>query len=305
VVRWAGYVLAGIVGLLAIAALAVYGLSESKIQARFETPAPTIAASTDPALIMRGERLVHTILVCTHCHGENLAGNVVVDDPAFGAAYGANLTSGQGGIGGLRSDAELARAIRSGVRGDGHSMLVMPVEDYNDLSAEDLTAVVSYLRSLPPVDNQVPPTTLGPLGRLLLAADLAKLRSADQVPQDHPVPPAIPEGVTVEYGRYLARLVHGLPRRDPLRRADPRRATEHPGADQHHARRPGDGLERRRLGTAAARRARPGRAADQPVHALRELRKHDRRGDTGAGAVPEERSGQGVRWAIERWTSIR
>jgi mono/diheme cytochrome c family protein len=205
VVRWAGYLLGGLVGLVALAAAGIYISSEINLNRQIATPAPAIVASTDPAVILRGEHLVHSVLVCTHCHGENLAGAVVVDDPAVGTAYGSNLTTGLGGIAGERTDGELARAIRHGVRGDGRSMVVMPVGDYVGLSEPDLTAVVSYIRSLPPVDNQPPPVSLGPVGRVLAATGVVKVLSADQVPQDMPVPAAVPQGVTPEYGRYLAR----------------------------------------------------------------------------------------------------
>jgi mono/diheme cytochrome c family protein len=203
--RWLGYILGGLVGLLAVAAAGVYVVSEVKVNQAVDTALPNIVATTDPAIIMRGEHLVHSVLVCTHCHGENLDGGVVIDDPLVGTAYGPNLTTGSGGIGGARSDAELARAITHGVRADGRSMLVMPVEDYHELSEPDLRAVVSYIRSVPPVDNQVPPVTLGPLGRVLAATGAVELRSAGMVAQADGFGPTIPEGVTPEYGRYLAR----------------------------------------------------------------------------------------------------
>lgn len=203
--RWAGFILGGLVALVALAAIGVYVASEVKINQAVDTPAPNIVASRDPAVIMRGQHLVHAVLVCTHCHGENLAGAMVLDDPLVGAAYGPNLTTGRGGIAGQRSDGELARAITHGVRGDGRSMLVMPVEDYHHLSEPDLTAVVSYIRSLPPVDNVVPAGRLGPLGRVLVGTGAVDFRSASMVSQADGVGPTVPAGVTPEYGRYLAR----------------------------------------------------------------------------------------------------
>jgi mono/diheme cytochrome c family protein/cytochrome c5 len=203
--RWLGYLAGGLVALVALGAAGVYIASEVRLAQTYSTPEPSIVASTDPAVVLRGERLVHTMLVCTHCHGENLAGGMVIDDPAIGRVYGPNLTSGRGGIGSQRTDGQLARAIRNGVRGDGHSMLIMPVEDYVELGAPDLTAVVSYVRSVPPVDSQPPALALGPVGRLLIGANLAPVLSATTVEQGGAIPPVVPAGVTVEYGRYLAR----------------------------------------------------------------------------------------------------
>ena len=203
--RWAGYILGGLVALVALAAIGVSIASEVKINQAVDTPAPNIVASSDPAVIMRGQHLVHSVLVCTHCHGENLAGAMVIDDPMVGTVYGANLTTGRGGVGAARSDGELARAVTHGVLGYGRSMLVMPVEDYHHLSEPDLSAVVSYIRSVPPVDNEVPALRLGPLGRALVGSGAVDFRSASMVSQADGVGPTVPAGVTPEYGRYLTR----------------------------------------------------------------------------------------------------
>ena len=49
----------------------------------------------------------------------------------------------------------------SGKGRDGHSlMLAMPYDQYNALSVEDAAAIVSYLRSLPPLSSVTPPRKL-------------------------------------------------------------------------------------------------------------------------------------------------
>ena len=42
------------------------------------------------------------------------------------------------------------RAIRHGVKPDGRAALVMPSEDYNRLSDDDLGALIAHLRQMPP-----------------------------------------------------------------------------------------------------------------------------------------------------------
>jgi hypothetical protein len=44
----------------------------------------------------------------------------------------------------------------------------MPSSTWYHLSDEDLGVLIAYLKSLPPVDNELPKTDLGPLGRVML-----------------------------------------------------------------------------------------------------------------------------------------
>ena len=75
----------------------------------------------------------------------------------FGVFYSSNLTPDvETGIG-RRTDGELARILRNGVRADGRA--AFPLMEYQHLSDEDLAAVISYLRSQPPVRTQVPITS--------------------------------------------------------------------------------------------------------------------------------------------------
>lgn len=84
----------------------------------------------------------------------------------------------------------------------------MPVRIFYYLSDEDLGALIAYLKSLPPVDSDLPRTSLGPVGRVMLAlGQLPPPAVPDVIDIDHYGPrPVAPEpGVTVEYGEYLAR----------------------------------------------------------------------------------------------------
>jgi mono/diheme cytochrome c family protein len=127
----------------------------------------------------------------------------------------ANLTSGAGGVGATNSDEDWVRAIRHGVGHDGRGLALMPSSTFYYLSDEDLGALIAYLKSLPPVDNAMPPTDLGPLGRIMLPlGQLPESVIPDVTVIDHDAPrPVAPEpGVTVEYGQYLATtctLCHG------------------------------------------------------------------------------------------------
>jgi mono/diheme cytochrome c family protein len=206
VLRWIGIVLGGLVGLLLIAALALYVVGGGRIDKTYTIAAEMVAVPTDQASIERGRHLAVAINKCADCHGITMGGSVFLDvtAPPLFRAVAPNLTRGQGGVGDQLSDADFARAIRHGVGPDGRALLVMPAEDYAPMSDADVGAVIAYIRSLPPVDSQLPASEIRPLGRILLAAGQLPPFSAEVI--DHAaaretVPPA---GVTPEYGRYLA-----------------------------------------------------------------------------------------------------
>jgi mono/diheme cytochrome c family protein len=81
------------------------------------------------------------------------------------------------------NDRELARAIREGISRDGRTLIGMPTEEYSIISDEDLVSIVVYLRSIDPVHNALPKTSVPPemqktiqrvsLGTPVLAADLS------------------------------------------------------------------------------------------------------------------------------------
>ena len=87
---------------------------------------------------------------------------------------------------------------------------MMPARVFYYLSDEDLGALIAYLKTLPPVDNEMPPLNLGPLGRLMLVlGELPpEFTTPDATVIDHGGPrPVTPEpGVTVEYGEYLTHV---------------------------------------------------------------------------------------------------
>lgn len=77
----------------------------------------------------------------------------------YGDVISANLTPDSAtGIGRLTDD-QLRAAITTGTRRDGSRMLPfpMPWTSFANLTPEDLNAIITYLRSLPPVVNRIPP----------------------------------------------------------------------------------------------------------------------------------------------------
>jgi mono/diheme cytochrome c family protein len=206
VLKIIGSILAVLLGLVIVVAAVVYFVSESKFNKTYEVPTPALAASTDPAVIERGRHLATTVSVCVDCHTESLGGQVFVDDPALGRIIALNLTKGQNGIGNELSDADIARVLRYGVKPDGTSVKIMPSDDYQHLSDEDLIAIISYVRSVPPVDSNLPATQLGPVGRILVAAGQLPILIAENTDHASTGVTAPPAGVTADYGHYMMHI---------------------------------------------------------------------------------------------------
>jgi hypothetical protein len=120
----------------------------------------------------------------------NELGGFMVEKSDLFEAWAPNITPG-GRVSGW-SDAELAKAIREGIRPDGTVIgPPMPIGLYRGLSDDDLMSMVMFLRTVDASDNVVPASTYN-----------IPLPPAYGPPIDTVV--AVPEGVTVEYGAYLA-----------------------------------------------------------------------------------------------------
>lgn len=188
-------------GAIALAAASIAGLTGRTLARRFTVAPAAIVIPDDSASRERGHHLATAIGKCTDCHGEDLGG-VYMEMGPLGAFPAANLTSGRGGA--QRTDADWVRAIRHGVAADGRPLVFMPSTVYASLSAADLGAVIAWVKSMPPVDRELPPLRIGPIGRLLIAKNPGRLVAATVLDHAAPVPADTPAGATPEYGRYLA-----------------------------------------------------------------------------------------------------
>ena len=214
--KWIGIVLGSLIGLLVLAFVVLYTIGTvewNKMHGQYDVPVEAVTVPTDADSIERGKH-VAIIHMCGGCHNDDFSG---VSDSAPGLITVAipNLTAGAGGVGATNTDEDCVRAIRHGIGNDKRPLLLMPSSFWYYLSDEDLGALIAYLKSVPPVDNELPKTELGPLGRVFLALGLLPPEiNPNYFSIDHNAPrPAMPPaGVTTEYGLYLARtcmLCHG------------------------------------------------------------------------------------------------
>lgn len=193
-----------------VAGVSLYVASRQNL--RFDAPYPAVEASTDSTVIARGSYVVRMVANCYMCHGDTtrraaaLAGAEVPLSGGFhwdippGTIYARNITPDpETGIGTF-SPGAIARALRNGVGHDGRALL--PFMEMQGLSDEDLAAVVSYLKSQPPVHHVVPAHRFNLLGKVVKATVLAQPVGPRSAP-----PQASPRGATMENGRYLVESV--------------------------------------------------------------------------------------------------
>ena len=196
--------LAGVATLVLIAASAVYGFSEARYRQQYAVTPRALAVTADSAALARGAHLVRSFGGCVECHGQNLAGTKVFDDPAIGRVYGANLTRGRGGVGASLSAADIIRAVTHGVGRGGRPLKVMPSSDYVHLSDSDLSAIVAYVQAAPAVDTAIPAVSVGPVGRALFLAGKLPILHADRIDHASTQGDVVAVGATREYGAYVA-----------------------------------------------------------------------------------------------------
>jgi len=232
-------ILATLVGLVLVVGLGTYAWASwasSKVLSRtftvhsvdFPIPFPLdtgdvarLRIDTDSAqrlalaqAIDRGKHLVESRYVCIECHGPDFSGGTMMDVPLIGRFLGPNITAGTGGRTGAYAAGDWDRIVRHGVRPDG-TPATMPSDDFKLMSDQELSDIVAYVRSRPTADKEVPPVSLGPLGRMLVATGQFKL-SADMI-ESHDTPHRVapPEAtVSVEFGRHLAGVCTGCHQAD-------------------------------------------------------------------------------------------
>ncbi len=199
--KWVLWTIGGLVGLVVLAVGVLYGWSAIRLNQTFDVKAEKVPVSSDPAVIERGRHLAMTLGKCGDCHGDDLSGKMVIDDPAVGTVAGPNIT--RAGVTGGYTDDDWVTAIRHGVRRDGSPVLLMPSYEYWNFDDQELGDIVSFLKSVPAVEKPSLENSVGPVGRLLYLADQVILVSAEKINHGTPPPAAPPKGPTMGYGKHI------------------------------------------------------------------------------------------------------
>ncbi len=168
-----------------------------------------LAAAARDSAIERGAHLVNSRVGCIMCHGPDLGGHVVIDVPVVGYWAAPNLTTGRGGITRDFTPRDWDLAVRHGIRHTGRSSS-MPAVEFSALSDHELSDIVTYIRSMPPVDREMKPVWLGPVFAMMTTFDLPHTLFAYTI--DHQRPHAVeppPAQVTPEFGGHIAHACIG------------------------------------------------------------------------------------------------
>ncbi len=175
-------------------------------EAAASTPQSDIGAIALQRAIARGKRYLESRAGCADCHGKDMGGKVVVDNPAMGQWIAPNIT--RGGVTKDYQSKDWVRVIRHGIKPNGKPAL-MPAQDFTWFSDQEISDIAAYIRSLPPVDREMPPSSLGPIFALILVNGDFPL-AAERLDHESPRPKYPPPlTASVELGKHLGTTCQG------------------------------------------------------------------------------------------------
>ncbi len=203
VLKWTGIVLVSLLLFLAGTAFYLSSTAQSRIVQKYDVQPKAISIPTDSASIVAGQKWVSVL--CTGCHGENLAGTAFFSDPGLGTIPAPNITPG--GVGKNYTDIDWDRALRHGVGKDCRPLLIMPSKDFKYMSDEHIGQIIAYLKTLPAVEQSWPgPQTSFMCDILFQVGAFGDALNAETIDHKSPSHTAPPRGATAQYGDYLVKV---------------------------------------------------------------------------------------------------
>jgi mono/diheme cytochrome c family protein len=151
--------------------------------------------------LARGRHYLTSRAGCPECHGKDLGGGVVVENPAMGRWVAPNIT--RGGVTKHYTSQDWVRIIRHGVKPDG-TAATMPSRDFANLSDQEISDIAAYIESLPAVNRVMPPSELGPIFSLLVVNGEIPISAEviDHQAKRSKYPPAVGRA-SLELGKHL------------------------------------------------------------------------------------------------------
>ena len=198
--KWTGII-------LLILVVSVSLLTAARQDIRYEAPYPQHNNYQRHFVIARGRYLVWSIAHCADCHSPFNTDSMLalgkeppliggrVFDFGLGKFYSRNLTADSAtGIGKL-TDAEIARTLYYGVFPDGKAVLdFMP---FYNVSESYMSSIISYLRTLKPVNNKVPQDDYNMMGKMIKAFMIKPVGPKGEIVK------YLQPDTTAAYGKYL------------------------------------------------------------------------------------------------------
>jgi mono/diheme cytochrome c family protein len=170
-------------------------------------PAPELKISVTPELVKRGEYLFNHVTACADCHStrdySKYAGPVVpgtIGKGGFefneefglpGKFYAKNITPAS-----LSNwtDGEIFRAITEGVDKNNEPLFpLMPFLSFGKMAKEDIYAIIAYMRTLQPIENNVSASRPSFPMNIIMRT----------IPQKNELQSIPDKSNSIEYGKYL------------------------------------------------------------------------------------------------------
>lgn len=206
-IKRGAWALGGLAALGATALALGHVVADHKMHRQVNVTIGPLALHDDAATLARGQYLFMS-RGCTECHGANGAGREFINDGHGLIARAPNITPQAGSRVSQYKVEDWVRTVRHGVKPDGTPAMIMPSEDYAQLTDADLSALISYLRQMPALPGEAGLVQLPPLVKALYAAgvmqDAAEKINHQQAPEQ-----PVPEGPTAAHGRYVANMCIG------------------------------------------------------------------------------------------------
>ncbi|HEY0062409.1 MAG TPA: cytochrome c [Telluria sp.] len=191
---------------LALALWAGQELGERKMRRVLAIQPAALRTTPGGVSVQQGHYLFAT-RGCADCHGANGAGQEVIRSGAMLVAS-PNITAGVNSVTAAYQERDWVRTLRHGIKPGGTPVMIMPSEDYNRLTDDDVASIIAYVRQLPPVAGATAQVQLPRKVKLLYAAGVVK-DAAELI--DHALPPQRPvtAAVSLAHGSYVARSCMG------------------------------------------------------------------------------------------------
>jgi len=169
------------------------------------TPAPL--HTTPGGVTLQQGRYLFSTRGCADCHGADGSGREVIRSAGMLIAS-PNISAGANSATARYRDIDWVRTLRHGVKPDGRPVMIMPSEDYNRLTDDDLASIIAYVRQLPPVPGQRAQIRLPLKVRVMYA--LGAVKDAAELIDHTLAPPApVAPAVSSAHGAYVARSCVG------------------------------------------------------------------------------------------------
>jgi len=201
-----GAIILGVLAVLVISGSVYFNATYPKA-----IPVPNVKVQPTAERIERGRYLANNVALCMDCHStrdfskysgpikpgtEGMGGEVMGREMGLpGIIPVKNITPAALGN---WTDGEIIRALTSGVNKHGDALFpIMPYPNFIQMSEEDLYAIVAYIRTLKPIENEVGEKEL----------DFPVNYIVKTLPLDSYKPHKAPEKTDMKaYGKYLVTI---------------------------------------------------------------------------------------------------